>query len=377
MRSIALGDTESRTEHCHRPDFCYGHPFRINNAIRKLQSLVCLMVAAIAMFSCTHTNAQTRVVELTVFAGPRNPAGAQQSWTQVLSRVGADRVSSLVRSDVKPSISEEKFGGSTIVSVKGVLENGHLRLPGRKFSRSETSAIADYLQRLRNDSADIAMAEKKAFGLTQSQLGEVHELLSSKVSVSTTGMRPDKAVQNLLNDARLRARMDTDITIRLSKGKSLVDERMGLSVGTSLASILIESNAGLIPYRRAGDSIEFRIASIDQEKETWPIGWPSDEAPVALEPRLFQRQDIRIEHFPLGDALTAVAKRCGANVLFNRKAILDHGIDLAKTDVSFNRKQVTYMVTFGKLLRQSQPAMDIEIRIDEAGSPFAWIDVRE
>ena len=98
---------------------------------------------------------------------------------------------------------------------------------------------------------------------------------------------------------------------------------------------------------------------------------------MALEPRLFQRQDIRIERFPLSDALVAVATRCGAQVLYDRAEILNRNINLAETEVSFARKQVTYMVTFGKLLRQSDPPLDIEVRVDEAGRPFVWIGVRK
>ena len=64
-------------------------------------------------------------------------------------------------------------------------------------------------------------------------------------------------------------------------------------------------------------------------------------------------------------------------MLYDRAEILNRGINLAKTEVSFARKQVTYMVTFGRLLRQSEPPLDIEVRVDEAGRPFAWIDVRE
>ena len=335
------------------------------------------MLICTLAFSCGQLDAQTRVVELTVFAGPGNQTGAQQAWIQMLSNVGADRVSSVFRENARPSIDEEQFGGSTIVSVKGVLKNGRLLLPGKRFTRADEAAIKQYLQRLREDQAEVAFAEKEAFGLTAEQLRGVHEMLSRKVTSSTVEVKPSEAIRTLLADARLPVQMNSGMKAQIAKGETLVDERQGLSVGTALASILRECDAGLEPRRPPGGSIELHIVKADPGKEVWPIGWPSDRPPVALEPRLFQRQDIRIERFPLSDALTAVAKRCGAQVLYDRAAMTKRGIDLGQTEVAFTRKQVTYMVTFAKLLRQSDPPLDIDVRVDEAGNPFAWIDVRE
>lgn len=336
-----------------------------------------LLLFCFATFSCHQLVAQTRVVELTVFAGPKNQAGVQQKWMQALSGVGADRVSSVFRDGVKPSIDEEEFGGSTVVSVSGVLENGRLVLPGKRFSPSDVGRIKDYLQRLRDDNVDVALADKKAFGLTADQLAQVHEMLSRKISASTVGVAPADAVESIANEAGLRLQIDSSAKALLRKGEALLDEREGLSVGTALASILSECGAGLVPKRPQGGSVELHIIRVDDANEVWPIGWPSDRPPVALEPRLFQRQDIRIERFPLSDALSAVAKRCGVKVLYDRAGILNRNIDLAKTEVAFTRKQVTYMITFGKLLRQSDPPLDIEVRVDEAGTPFAWIGVRQ
>lgn len=340
-----------------------------------------LLLLPLLVLSCSPLVAQTRIVELTVFAGPENQAGSQQKWMRVLSGAGADRVTSVVRDGVKPSIDEEEFGGSTVVSVKGVLKNGRLLLPNQKFSSSDTARIREYLQKLRDDKVDVALADKKAFGLTVQQLAQVHEMLSRKISTATIGLAPTEATRSLANEARLPLQMDTDVKASLGKGRTLVDEREGLSAGTALASILSECGLGLKPMRPQGGSIELHVVHLDAKdianKKVWPVGWPSEQPPVALEPRLFQRQDIRIERFPLSDALAAVTKRCGARVLFDRAEILNQRIDLAATEVSFARKQVTYMVTFGKLLRQSDPPLEIEVRVDEAGQPFAMIGVRQ
>jgi len=371
-----LVDTGSRTKLTPWPSDFVGLPFIAVLVGKYVITFSRLLFFCFAAFSCSQLFAQTRVVELTVFAGPRSQAGIQQKWMQVLSGVGADRVSSVVRGGVRPSIEEEEFGGSTIVSIKGVLENGRLVLPGKKFSSADAGRIREYLQRLRDDSKDVALAEKKAFGLTAEQLAQVHEMLSRKVSASTVGVAPAEAVQSLANQAGLRLQIDSDVKALLRKGKALLDEREGLSAGTALASILSECGAGLVPRRPQGGSIELHVVRSVDANKVWPIGWPSERPPVALEPRLFQRQDIRIERFPLSDALSAVAKRCGVKVLYDRAGILNRNIDLAKTEVEFARKQVTYMVTFGKLLRQSDPPLDIEVRVDEAGNPFAWISVR-
>ena len=106
--------------------------------------------------------AQNRLVELEIVS-TGGQLGAEQQVMQMLTGVGADRISvRSARNRARPSIDETESGGVVSVRVVGVLDGTKIRLPGKSFSTRNAAGIRDFIQQLRDDGADVAMADKKA-----------------------------------------------------------------------------------------------------------------------------------------------------------------------------------------------------------------------
>ena len=142
--------------------------------------------------------AQNRQVELEIIS-TGGQLGAEQQVMQMLTGVGADRISiRSARNRARPSIDESELGGVVSVRVVGVLDGAKIRLPGKSFSTRDAAGIRDFLQQLRDDGADVAMADKKAFGLTSEQLVTVYEVLSAEVTIATQGQPSNEVVNRLV-----------------------------------------------------------------------------------------------------------------------------------------------------------------------------------
>ncbi|MFM8399782.1 MAG: hypothetical protein ACKOAH_18305, partial [Pirellula sp.] len=129
---------------------------------------------------------QSRLVELHLVASAAGELGAQQDWAELLETVGADRVQiSSIRKPGEAGIEELQSGKTIVVRVNGVIAGGNLSLPGARFSRSDVAGIRNYIQKLRDDGSKVALAEKKAFGLTSEQLVELNQELSVIVEEKT------------------------------------------------------------------------------------------------------------------------------------------------------------------------------------------------
>ncbi|MDB4767031.1 hypothetical protein OAG71_05035, partial [bacterium] len=74
-----------------------------------------------------------RLIELEVYGTRTTPAVLQHQWLEALSEVQADRVSAKTARKPSPSVEESSFGGSTVILVKGVINNRKIKLPGKSF----------------------------------------------------------------------------------------------------------------------------------------------------------------------------------------------------------------------------------------------------
>ena len=155
------------------------------------------------------------------------------------------------------------------------------------------------------------------------------------------------------------------------------NELNGISVGTALAALLQPLELVVVPSRPQGRVVQLRVVPVAEAEEYWPIGWPLKDAPVIAAPRLFQREDIRLERFQLSKALPAISSRCEVPFVYDWLELSKAGVDLAATEVTFNRKRTSYRVTLSKLLRQADPPLAGGLRLDENGRPFFWITVRK
>lgn len=322
------------------------------------------------------SDAQTkkRIVELHIYFTGRAQVGTQQSWMETLSQVGADRVTNGRGAITEPSVETDKLGMTEIVTVHGIVNGGQLYVPNQKFSVRDRIAMTDYVQALRDDGANIALAEKKAFGLTSQQLVDVHGRLSSKIDFETTGLEGKKFSERILLSPNSPFVITKSVQGMINGTGTIGNEWKGLSIGTATAAILKPIGLGIVPQQLPGQPLEIQIVEIADASEYWPVGWPPERAPVNVEPRIFDRLDIEIRDYPLRQVLDAIQQRCKVPFLYDAESVT---AEIHQTKVTLVQKQASYMVAIGKVLRQTKPRLDKELKVDENGTPFLWIFARE
>lgn len=317
--------------------------------------------------------AQDRIIELQVQADPRAPVGTQQRWMESLQDVGADRVVVKSGTSSTASISETKLASTTLVSIVGIIDGNRLHMPGGVFAITDKGGMKALIQQIRDDGAQVALADKKAFGLTSEQLVELHQTLSKPLDFETKGVAASRVVAQISNLIGTDFQMDATTTAALATEDTVAEELKGLSAGTALAAAIRPFGLVLEPTREQGKPLQLKIVDAQASDEHWPIGWPLDGPPVAVEPKLFDRLALEIRGFPLGDALNAIEQRAGVRFLYDRNAMAREGVDLSKSKATVVANKISYMVAIGKLLSQSKPKLIEELRVDENGKPFLWI----
>ncbi|MFK7769365.1 MAG: hypothetical protein AB8B55_19235 [Mariniblastus sp.] len=317
-----------------------------------------------------------RVIVLEISATGRAQVGTQQKWLEALQDVGADKISIKTKRTGTPKVEETQVGRSTaVVTVTGFIVGNKLKLPGGTFAITNKSGIRELLTRLKDDGAKVGLAEKKAFGLTSEQLVEVHEKFSAPVEFSTTGQKVSDVFAKIVAASGLDFTMGNAARAAINGRETVAEELLGVSMGTALATIVRPLGMVVEPRREQGKSTEILIVDSRASKEHWPIGWPIQRAPVAIEPKLFEKLPINIRNVSLKDAMNAVQKRAGVPFFYDHNTMAREGIELADVKVTLNQDKGSLMVAISKLLRQSKPRMVEELRVDENGKPFLWITV--
>lgn len=317
--------------------------------------------------------AQSRYVELEVVSSG-GQLGAEQQVMQMLSGVGADRVSvRSARNRVSPSVEETELGGTISVRVVGVMDGSKIRLPGGVFSTRDAAGIRDFIQKIRDDGSDVTLADKKAFGLTSEQLVSVYEDLSAEVEPATKGLPSNQIVNRLVEG--LQNEVTFSRTARAALDDTVVlEEYQGLSTGTTLAGVLRPLGLVLVPTREQGQALRFQIAASDEVEEHWPVGWPIENPPVEVAPELFEKlDDVAINQFALKDALDAIQGRVGVPFLYDQNSLARSGVDLSQLEVTLVKKRMMYYTVIRKLVTQNRPSLSLELRRDENDKPFLWI----
>ncbi len=315
-----------------------------------------------------------RIVQLEISAPERAELMTQQRWMEMLADVGADNVRSLTLALARqPQIKETQTETSTVIQVSGVIEGTLLKLPGKSFTINDKESIGQYIQKLRDDGAQIAMADKKAFGLTADQLIKVHQLLSAPLTMETKGKAASDVLAHVLQNVDMELIMNQTARSVMHAESPVQDQLQGLSYGTVLAAVLRPLGMVMTIQRKQGDVPRIEIVNFDQSSEYWPVGWPVDKPLGELHPKLMERVPLEIRNYQLDIALDAIQKRVELPFIFDQNAMARNGIDLSQTRVTLVHTKIAYMVAIQKLLAQTKPRMRAEVRIDEREQPFLWI----
>ncbi len=317
---------------------------------------------------------QSRILTLDISVDRIEGLGIEQQLMEQLSKVGADnvRISKLDQAS-QPEVKE--LQGTAVVTVKitGVLQNRQLYLPGAKFAMNDTAGIAAYLQKIRDDGSQVALAEKKAFGLTSEQLVDLHEALSFEITEASL----EKSVVNFVAGVRQKVsftfRMSPEVEAILGRAGQVRDEVQGCSAGTALAIVLRPHGLVLAPRRLQGQPMELAIERSQDVKEFWPVGWPNEDLIARTAPSLLERLDVEIRDFKLADTLQALQSRVKLPMYYDHNNLAEKEVEPSEVVVTYVKKQAEYFMIFHKLLAQAKPALKMDLRVDEAGKPFLWI----
>lgn len=335
-----------------------------------IRSLLLALVTCLSAISI----AQERYIELQIISRAGGELGVQHELMQMLSEVGADRVTTKsTQGNARTNVVESDSNGTRHILVTGILDGRTLKLPGGRYSLRDADRVKDYIQKLRDDGAEVTLAEKQAFGLTAPQLVSVFEEFGAKVQIETKGQPTNQVIQELAAGVRTEIEI-TRKARRMLDTTPVVEEYQGLSTGTAMAGMLRPLGLVLTPYREQGKAIRFRISASTEADEHWPVGWPIEEAPIKAEPKVFERlDDVAIQNFSLQDTLNAIEERVGVPFLYDQNGIARAGIELSEVKVTLVRKRMLYFLVLEKVLAQSRPRLSVEIRKDENGKSFLWI----
>ena len=333
------------------------------------------MAATLACFvSEQPVSAQSKLIELEIHADQVDVV-EQQRWSEMLSRVGANRVRiRSIRGASKVKISEETFGKTTSIKVVGILTRGGLALPSGKFKLRDQAKIKDFIGKLRDDGAEVTLAEKKAFGLTAEQLVAVHQELSAKVEEKTRGREVREVMTEIVSPLKINLVFDDSVRRQFAEAEPVGDELQGLSAGTALAALARPLGLVIAPRREQGKETELLLTVSGAVEEHWPVGWPLQSARARVAPKMFERMKrVEINDYILGDALTALQKKARIPFLLDHNSMARHGADLSTTRVTLVKDKQTVASVIQQLLNQSRPRLTMEYRADETGKAFLWI----
>ena len=340
----------------------------------RVAKICCLTIALLAPLFVFHGSAEAqRYLTFEAIATRQGDVTLQQRWMEVLKDSGADvvRIKSS-NSRAQPTVEEYGEGKNASITVVGVINGSQIQLPNGKFRIQQKSQIAAYFKALKDDGVDVALSDKKAFGLTSKQLVELNSQLSYPIKENTQGEPVGKVVVRLLGKQKFKVNLDKTAEQALNGSAKLSEELKGLSIGTGLAAALRPLGLVLHARRLPGKETELHVVAYNSVEENWPVGWPTEKSKSSLAPKMFDTLDLEIKGIALQKVMNALENRTGIPFLYDWNGIARREIDL-ETKVKYTKKKAVYILAINKMLSQTRPKLKQEIRLDENGKPFLWI----
>ena len=302
------------------------------------------------------------------------PIGGQRRWIAVMEKleVKGIRIRSARFGD-EPSATNIGTKDSPNYRVVGVLRtNDKLVLPGSKaFSRSDVAGIKNWMAQLLDQGAEDITKGKGAFGLTAEKLIAVHGQLEVPLKFTTAGKSSVETLHDIVDGLSITVELDGASKAMLASDDKVRDELEGLSSGTAMAAILRPMGLVCLPVRN-GSKVKLLVTDSRKVTESWPIGWPPQQALNKTLPGMFKFLTVEIEKGTLlVDAMEAIAGRLETPVLYDYNSLARHQIDLTTATVSAPAGRTFYKGLIDRLLIQA--TLKAELRTDENGRAFFWV----
>jgi len=328
-------------------------------------------------FRPAQTSAKSTHLALEISSNNSASLGTQQRWVKALQNVGANRVSSRTLTQGAARVEEVERGGTRYIKVQGFVEDGKLELPGASYRLGEIEKVRDLLQKFRDDGKETTLAPKLDFCLTGSQLVSLAEKLAKPVAEPTKGKPFSAVVNSITRQTGVSFSRDSVARAALTGQVDVTQEFKGMASGTALAALVKPLGLVLEPGRKQGQQVLVHIKRPEAGKKSWPVGRELENAPVLVEPRMFQKLPIGIKNYPLDKVMMAFQQAAKVPFVYDDQVIAAEGIEVSKTLVSINNKNGILMVMVKKVLRETKPKrLSGELRVDDAGKAFLWITVK-
>lgn len=325
---------------------------------------------AIVFFSTIAASAAPRVT-LDLVTEPGFPINGAQRWLNMLKDLDFDDIK--IRSS-RPGdrsvVKQRGSGDGASYQVTGVLTaRNSLRLQAYEFRLGDKAGVSRWLEQLRSGGSG-GGNRSSAFGMTAEELVAIHEALSLPIRTPTKGKRSYDVLKSIARGIGLPFSADAQALQTLSGDGVVADDLGTLSSGTAMAAVLRPMGLVLVPQKKNDDFL-LTIVDVRQAAESWPVGWPAEEAPRETLPELFNFLNVEIKDTPLSSALEALRDRIEAPILFDHNSLARQRIDPATVNVSMPSGRTYYKRIIDRLLNQAQ--LTSELRVDEAGKPFLWV----
>lgn len=330
-----------------------------------------MAVAVSAWAMATPGQAAPRI-EFELSADGQTAAVGGRKWYALLTELNVDglRIVS-ADSSAEPKVDVQGAGEQATYTVFGRITSANeLVVTGGTFKLRDRERIAQWLEDLRRGRPADG-GDPLPFGLNAEQLDEVRRELARPVGFSTAGAPAAEVLNKIADGLAHPLEAEADAGRELAAAEPMAEELSSVSSGTALAYLLRPQGLVFAPQADAKGRIEYRIMLPDENREAWPVGWPSEKRDRELLPGAFELSNVEIDDYKLSDTIEAIAEGLETPVLFDHFSMVRQGIDPAEVKVSLPAARTTYGIALRKVLFKGR--LKFDVLVDEAERPFLWI----
>lgn len=335
----------------------------------------CVAIGIVALVSClvAPAIAATPSVDMEIVTEPGVPLEAPRQWIETLKDLGFSNLR--VRSGQRGDVGQIKKGGTDArpqYSVTGIVTSANvLKLPGGTFQLTDKNGIRNWVAKLGDGGEEGVIAKKVMYGLTAKQMLEVHAAAKVKVNFSTKSKKTSDILAQLANLSSLEIAVSKKAGGLATSDEPCADELQGLSLGTVLAAVIRPHGCVFVPEKRLGADLRLLVTDSANIEKSWPIGWESPTPDGKLVPDYFKVTNAEITDFTLAESLDAIQKRIKLPMVFDYNSMAREKVEPGEIKVSTKKGKKSYAVILDEILYQGK--LKVDVRIDEAETPFLWI----
>ena len=296
-----------------------------------------------------------------------------QRWGAACGRIGVE-FRTRTAAEGKAEVKERQQGTLRIVQVIAIIEaDGRLSVPGRRFSLEREQAFGDWIRELQTFGSLGQPLGKPGFGLSKEQFEALFKILEQPVARAAARLDFAAALEAVgqVKGCAMRLTAEAEERLRhLPKNWKTANELSGVSRGTALAILLADAGLAFRPSRTPDGELELVVVLLD-EPGTWPIGWPLEQPPFKVMPKMVELMPIEFDDLPLAMMFQRAAKASEVPVLIDQHRIAAKNLDLQ----TLRATQLPKRTMWSLVLVQSVSPHHLlrENLVDEGGRAFVWI----